>query len=298
MLDWITSKREAELRTVIGFGVTAQTLSYSGSGLWWLGYPEQARRRCVQAVTGAIERGDPYGQAFACAIDCTVLFLVRSDETGWQARSELSHRLSLEQGFSMWPPYIEVFLGRLAVMRGEDFAGIDRIQRAITRWQIKGMEIAMDYLNTVLADGCLAAARRRKAATDAAAQEQRLSLLETGLAAIVPLLGPQVHCGPSHQAELCRLRGELLLERDGLASADEALACFHQSMQIAQEQGALAWELRAAMSLLHPRQHQGEAFTDKLAEALRLLCDLYARFIEGFSFRDLQKAAVLIGEAG
>ena len=98
----------------------------------------------------------------------------------------------------------------------------------------------------------------------------RRGLLATGLAAIDTLLGPKVPCGQSYQAELHRVRGELLLARDGLAAAGEALACFQRAMQLGREKGALAWELRAAMSLVRLRERQGETYAAELAEAPKL----------------------------
>jgi hypothetical protein len=75
------------------------------------------------------------------------------------------------------------------------------------------------------------------------------------------------------------------------------LGCFTKAQQIGREKGALAWELRAAMSLVRLRQCQGEAHVRELAKARRCLAELYARFVEGFAFPDLQDAAALIGAA-
>jgi tetratricopeptide (TPR) repeat protein len=297
ILDWITPEREAELRGTAGSGLSAHALIISALDQWFLGHPEQALRRSAQAVAGKFEGKDLLGQAFASAVSCTVLFLLRGDRTALQERSELCLRLCKQQGFVLWQSYSEVFRGWLAVMRGEDAAGmgmmpgINQMQNAIAGWQASGMSMAKDSLVMVLADGCLAAARRRPTSDDAV----RYSLLATGLVAIEPLLGPDVPSGQSYQPELYRLKGELLLERDGLAAADEALACFQQSLQIGREQGALAWELRAAMSLVRLRERQGETYAAELVEARKLLSDLYARFTEGFDFPDLQDAAALIG---
>ncbi|MFN2129233.1 MAG: hypothetical protein ACK2VD_01820, partial [Anaerolineae bacterium] len=122
----------------------------------------------------------------------------------------------------------------------------------------------------------------------------RAERLEIALAAMEPLLGPKVPCGQSYQAELYRMRGELLLEQDGLAAAGEALACFQQALQLGRDQGALAWELRAAMSLVRLRERQGDAFAAELAEVRQCLAAAYGRFTEGFDFPDLQDAAALI----
>ena len=294
ILAWLTPKRWADLRAAVGIDLTANTLSFSALNQWFMGYPEQALRFSAQAVTGAIERGDKYGLALAYALGSITLFLLRNDEAALQERSELCCRLSKEQGFAWWQAYAEVFLGWLAVMGGED-AGIERMQNAIAGWrQTSGMTIGTDGLVVVLADGCLTAARRRLPGDDAV----RASLLATGLAAIDALLGPEVPCEQSFEAELHRLKGELLLEKDGLAAVDETLVCFGQSMQLGREMGALAWELRAAMSLVRLRKRQGKAAVAELAEARMLLSNQYERFMEGFTFPDLQEAAALIDEAG
>jgi DNA-binding SARP family transcriptional activator len=296
VLGWLTPERGAELRAALGYDVTAHTLAFSAMNQWLLGYPENALARSTQAVTGALEQGDLFGQACASAVGTTVLFLLRSERTALQERSELCRRLCLQQGFASWQAYAEVLLGWLAVMDGEPEgeAGMERMRSAIAAWQSTGMAIGVDGLVVVLADGCLAAARRRPSAADAA----RASLLATGVAAIEPLLGPNALCGQSYQAELYRLRGELLLARDGLAATGEALECYRQAMQLGREQGALAWELRAAMSLVRLRQSQGETRAAELAEARSCLRAVYARFTEGFAFLDLQEAAALIGETG
>jgi hypothetical protein len=104
-----------------------------------------------------------------------------------------------------------------------------------------------------------------------------------------------VPCGPHWAAELHRLRGELLLERDGLVAAGEALACFQTAMGLAREHGLPPVELRAAMSLVRLRERQGDAYAAELAEARQCLTAVYGRFTEGFAFPDLQDAAALIG---
>ena len=59
------------------------------------------------------------------------------------------------------------------------------------------------------------------------------------------------------EAELHRLRGEVLLAQRSRQEA-EAEACFQQALTIAVRQQAKSLELRAAVSLSHLWQHQGE----------------------------------------
>jgi hypothetical protein len=215
---------------------------------------------------------------------------MRSEPAALQEFSEMCSQLSQGQGFAIWQPYAEVFHGRLAVLQGEDAAGVERMQRGVAGWQALGMVIGTDSLVAALADGCLVAARRSQPGDGAV----RSSLLETGLRAIEPCLGAQAPCGQSYQPELYRLQGELLLERDGQSALEQAQACYQRSLQLGREMNALAWQLRTAMSLVRLYQRQGEAFQGRLAEARNCLRDTYACFSEGFSTPDLQDAEQLI----
>ena len=91
-------------------------------------------------------------------------------------------------------------------------------------------------------------------------------------------------------AELYRLRAEILLDMDGNA-VDEAETLFNQSLEIARRQEARTFELRAATSLARLWQRQG-----KRDAARALLAPLYAWFTEGFDTRDLRNAKALLDE--
>ena len=91
-----------------------------------------------------------------------------------------------------------------------------------------------------------------------------------------------------YDAELHRLRAEILLDRDGKA-APEAEALFGQSLEIARRQEAKTFELRAATSLARLWQRQG-----KRDAARALLAPLYAWFTEGFDTHDLKNAKALL----
>jgi predicted ATPase len=90
-------------------------------------------------------------------------------------------------------------------------------------------------------------------------------------------------------AELYRLKGELLLQRARQGDGVEAEACFHQALAIARHQQAKSWELRAAMSLSRLWQCHG-----KRTEARQLLAEIYGWFSEGFDTADLQEAKALL----
>ncbi|HEU4391224.1 MAG TPA: hypothetical protein VFV34_25725, partial [Blastocatellia bacterium] len=112
-----------------------------------------------------------------------------------------------------------------------------------------------------------------------------------------------------YKAELYRAKGEMLvlksahrgrsraatsgmvaIESESLAVA-QAEECFHQSIKLAERQGARSWELRAAMSLARLYQNQG-----KQREARAMLDRIYTQFTEGFDTKDLQEAKALLDE--
>ena len=92
------------------------------------------------------------------------------------------------------------------------------------------------------------------------------------------------------EAEVCRLRGVLLLRQPG-ASQAEAEAWVQRALDVARRQEAKSLELRAAMSLARLWQQQG-----KRLEARELLAPVYGWFTEGFDTADLQEAKALLDE--
>lgn len=174
---------------------------------------------------------------------------------------------------------------------------MERVQSAFAAWQATGMRLGSDSLAVLLADAALETARRRPDDKDGRVDGSSSSLLTEALARIDAVLAPESPAGQCYRAELHRMRGELLLARDGLAAADEALACFRRAMELGRQEDALTWELRAAMSIVRLRERQGEACASELAEARAYLGEVYGRFTEGFAFPDLQEAAALMGDA-
>src|SRR5262249_20228856 len=125
-----------------------------------------------------------------------------------------------------------------------------------------------------------------------------LGQAEEGLALLAEALAVVNNSRERHwEAELYRLRGELLLVPEGKRRRvkgkrqpwGEAETCFHQALQIARRQQAKSLELRAAMSLARLWQRQG-----KQAEAHQFLAEVYGWFTEGFDTADLQDARALL----
>jgi hypothetical protein len=112
-----------------------------------------------------------------------------------------------------------------------------------------------------------------------------------------------------YEAELYRLRGELMLHKSRVGNAHqdvtvaeagtvgrthptgegEAEACFLKAIDIARKQQAKSLELRATMSLTRLWQSQGKG-----GEAHQMLLGVYNWFTEGFDTQDLREAKALL----
>jgi predicted ATPase len=92
-------------------------------------------------------------------------------------------------------------------------------------------------------------------------------------------------------AEVLRIKGELLLLQGEPGAAAAAESYFRQALDWARRQGALSWELRSATSLARLLSDQGRS-----ADARALLQPVYDRFTEGFATADLKAAKALLDD--
>ena len=92
------------------------------------------------------------------------------------------------------------------------------------------------------------------------------------------------------EAEANRIAGQIALLSPE-PNAAKAQAYFERALQIARQQQAKSWELRAAMSMARLWRDQG-----KREQARELLAPVYGWFTEGFDTRDLKEAKALLDE--
>jgi predicted ATPase len=91
------------------------------------------------------------------------------------------------------------------------------------------------------------------------------------------------------EARLHRLKGELLLMRDG--ACDQAEQSFRTAIRIAQSQSAKSLELLAMTSLARLLRDTG-----RRDEARAMLAEIYGWFTEGFDTADLKDAKALLDQ--
>jgi DNA-binding SARP family transcriptional activator/predicted ATPase len=247
--------------------------SFAGPILWALGYPDQALGRNCEALALARNLSHPFSLTLALGWLATT-HQQRCEAEAAQERAEATIALSSEGGFAYWLGWGRSLQGWALAQQGDIEAGVVQMREGIDAFRATGSEFACPYMLALLA-ALYAKARRA---------EQGLAALDEALA-LVNSNGERWY-----EAELYRLRGELLLMQDEAVS--EAEACFRQAIEVARRQEAKSLELRAAMSLGRLWHAQGAA--GKREEARQMLSGIYDWFTEGFDTPDLIEAKALL----
>ena len=94
-----------------------------------------------------------------------------------------------------------------------------------------------------------------------------------------------------YEAELLRIKGELLLHAGEQRSVSDAERHFDRAIEVARHQGAVFWELRTAVSLARLRISQ-----DRGADAHRILTSACGKLTEGFATSDMRNAQAMIAQ--
>jgi predicted ATPase len=267
-----TAQRALALRSNVTTGLT-WCLVHAALTLWCLGYPAQALRRSQEALALAQELAHPYSLGLARHYAAS-LHHHRREAPAVQAQVEALLTLAAAQGFPLWAGFGTCWLGWALAMRGQSAAGLAQLHQGMTALLATGQELGRPFCLVLLAE----------AAGQVDQVDEGLRLLAEALMAMEESRRGDI------LAEAYRLRGELLL-RQAVPDAAQAEACFQQALDIARWQQAKSWELRAAMSLAHLWQQQGER-----QEAHDLLAPIYGWFTEGFDTADLREARALLGE--
>ena len=239
--------------------------------LWLLGYPSQALARLHEASALVHALAHPFSLAFARCRAAHV-YQLRRDVPAVYEHAEAAVALSTEQGFTQWATIGTSMRGWALAMQGQGEAGMAQVRQGITAYRATGAALHVPYFCTLLADVC-----------------DHLGHPTDGLQALAEAHTlVEQHEERWWEAEVCRLRGVLLLRQTG-TSQGEAETWLQQALDIARRQEAKALELRAAMSLARLWREQG-----KRAEAHELLAPIYGWFTEGFDTADLQEAKALL----
>jgi DNA-binding winged helix-turn-helix (wHTH) protein/predicted ATPase len=238
--------------------------------LWHLGYAEQALRQSQEAVALARRVSHPPSLALAHYFLAAV-HQFRREVPAVQTQAAAAHALSTTHGFAWYAANSAIHQGWGLAMQGQEAAGLAMLRQGLAAYEATGAALHRTYFLALLAE-----------------VQARVGRVSAGLRTLTNAL-QMVHVTGErvYEAELHRLRGELLLARAD--AHDEAAACFHRALDTARRRQAKALELRAATSLSRLWRQQG-----KCQEAHDLLAPVYRWFGEGFDTADLQQARTLL----
>jgi predicted ATPase len=239
--------------------------------LWHLGFPDQAFR--VDRETRELARTIGHAFSLSHAIDfsaCLYQFCRLGAEA--QAAGEEETAIATEQGFPLWHALGTLHKAAGLLLQGRSQEALPLLLKGLNAFRATGAGVRVPYYIGMLGDAYTRAGRFEDAFQ---AFNEALAIAER-------------NDDRFHEAELHRLKGELLLAE----SPDQAAAaegCFQQALATALRQQSKAWELRAATSLARLWQRQG-----RRDEARAALASVYSTFTEGFTTPDLVDAKALL----
>lgn len=268
------------------------TRAYTARVLWILGYTDRAREMVRAAAVLAEKVRHPMSLAVTLSAAVT-LDACCGDERVAQTGAEDLIALSKEQGLPFYSSVGTIWSGWALSMQGQYKEGLAQLRDGMARYRAIGSELARTSYLALLAE----------ALGEAGQLSEGLNVLAEALT-VANLTGERFY-----EAELHRLKGELLLmqatgEKDRLSaealrtrSAERpaisaAETCFLRAIDIARQQDAKSWELRAVMSLHRLRRKQG-----KPKESQQLLREIFDWFTEGFDTVDLREARALLEDS-
>jgi predicted ATPase/DNA-binding winged helix-turn-helix (wHTH) protein len=242
--------------------------------LWLQGFPDRAMTLVKKIVESAVANDHALSLCNALAqAGCPIALYVGDLETADHFTALLSGNTA-RLGLDIWRAYCAGFQGQLSLRRGDTEGGLKLLRMTVTELRHARFVQYHTAFLAALAEGLASADQTQSA----------LAAVEEALARSEDM--DERWCSP----ELLRIRGEALLRSgsQGHAAAEE---CFRRALDIAHQQGALSWELRAAMSLcrilINETRHR---------EGRDLLAAIHGRFNEGFSSADMKAAEGLLRE--
>jgi DNA-binding SARP family transcriptional activator/predicted ATPase len=255
-----------------GWNCVIQSRAWQAHALWCLGYPQQAQEKGLDAVKLVHGLDQPFNHALASAY-VALLQQLCADEAVAREHAEQALALAIKFQAPYYRAWATILVSYALALEQPNEEHIVRLRDSISEFKASGARLRLPYYLSLLAQICEKAGRA-----------------EEGLVAIDDALSEaREHNERWWDAEVHRLRGELLLMRG--ADASDVEAALLRAIEIARTQQARSLELRATMSLARvwSAQHRSD-------EARRWLKEIYNWFTEGFDTPDLQAARLLLVE--
>jgi tetratricopeptide (TPR) repeat protein len=239
--------------------------------LWHAGYPDQSRS-CIEEGLGFIDK-----QMNITGIEYLLSSAAIVYQCCGQGRLALEHieralTIATEQGFQFRRAWNLILMGWIVGEQGQIPDGIEIMSHGLDDYRTTGAQVSTPWFLALFSE-----------------MHGRAEQVDHGLVLMAQAIAMMSETGQRfYHAELHRLRGGLLLIQSS-DNDNEAEVCFHQAIDIAQNQQAKSLELRAATSLARLWQAQG-----KRQAAYEVLAPVYGWYTEGFDTADLKDAKALL----
>jgi tetratricopeptide (TPR) repeat protein len=202
---------------------------FAAWALWFLGRTDEAVKRMDEAVALAVELSEPHGLAHA-QLFASVLHQFRGDHRMTQRYAEAVSELSQAHGLVLYGAMANVMKGWVLSEQGREEEGIERMRDGLAALEVTATALVRPHFLGLLAE----ALAKLGQLDEAWAQLDEATT-------IVSNNGERYY-----EAELYRLKGELLLKKNKRAEAEQ---CFKRSLEIAESQKAKSLQIRTEMTL-------------------------------------------------
>ena len=241
-----------------------------------LGHSDQASKKMGEALALAHRQSHAFSLAVALMNVIPVL-QIRREWSALQQHAEAAIAVCREQGFESILAQATMYRGYALAEQGQTDEGIALMRGGLDAQLATGAGLFRPSFLWFLAEAYGRAGR-----------------FEEGLAAVAEAITIEEKTDERHdEAELHRLKGDLVLRRSGveaeLGVQTKAEECFRKAIEIARQQEAKSFELKAVTSLSQLWKQQG-----KKTEARQALAEIYGWFSEGFDTKDLKEAKALL----
>jgi tetratricopeptide (TPR) repeat protein len=269
------SQRPATPYQAFVFATVREPLNRVSSAwnIWFLGYPDRALERVGLATAIANESGSKPLLELVHNL-AKYVFELRGELEQMRERAAAALALSIESGDVTRRAFCEIYLGWADAIAGDLDGGIARMRRYLSEHTAAGCELLSDHFQALIA----------RALGRMGRFEEALHTIDESFK-IIERTGQRMY-----EAEAHRVKGELVLAQDA-SNAAQAERSFRTAIEIARNQSAKSWELRATTSLGRLLRD-----TNRRDDAREMLDEIYGWFTEGFDTADLKDAKALLDE--
>jgi predicted ATPase/DNA-binding winged helix-turn-helix (wHTH) protein len=240
--------------------------------LWLQGFPDGAMRAAERSVEDARAASHAISLCYALFLAACPIALSVGDLVAAEHYVSMLLDHSARFALTFWAARGRSYQGALVIKRGDVDTGFQLLRAGFDELG-EARSVAFGLIELLMPEAL-----------------GRAGQIAEGLAAIEAAINHSENTEERWMiAEMLRIKGELLLSQGGPTAAVAAEDHFRQALDWAARQGALSWELRAAMSLAGLLRDQGRS-----VDAKTLLQPVYDRFTEGFDTADLKKAKLLL----